>query len=923
MTGNMTQDVVVNLGDGTYYLDEPLEFGARDGGSGIHKVIWRAKNPGKVFFSGGEQLGGWTLHDRGNNIWKTNVGNREFRQFYVNGRMATRARTPSVQENEYYGPYHEKSLKVDITTGTVRVPAVEVRNWARLQQIELVMMPHWYHHRIRIASIASDGRTATLTPMEPEKSNGLNKNERFYNFDGQTFYYFENAYEFLDAEGEWYLNTEQDVLYYKPYADQSMSSGNTVATIPGNAETLVNIRGTREQAVRNFTLQGIHFEYTTWTRPSDVGTTMTQCNQILSRLTETGIKAVPPGAVTIDQATAVHLERNTFSKLGGSGVRIVAGVDNTIIRGNTFYDLASNGVVLGVELRPNPVADDKISNNTVSNNYFTRVGRDYSNATAILAGYVDNCDFEHNEIHDLNYSGMQIGQQPKQGDDSFVGAENNRIRFNHVYDIGQLYDDAGGIYTLADQRGSTIFENYIHDHRRGPWAGTYLHAAIYLDNLSKGFTVSNNVLLDSDRKIVEQNGIRGDFNSFSNNDGSDQGVINRAGLQAAYSAISDQVPPEAIPTVNQADVTTNSLRIEVEDVQISVADLEARSFYSGGAGVKPTSSRGTPGESSVVFTGQSGQYTLAAGYLKENDGSAQHKLFVNGKLIDIWVASLSTTSIEGADRVNSGVTINNGDVLTFTGIIDQGAHGRMDYLQLYDRVTRVEAEDMTRQNATVETQHMYISGSGVKPLPPTGGVRFSAAEGGTYDVVVGYLEEDDGNALHELFVDDQLVHSWTADRSSKRRPAGNNPFEQTTELVKNITITAGAEVRVMSTINGGSHGRLDYVELLATGPATNSARLAPNSFQAPTEVATVYPNPAAMGDDIQLTVPLKAPSEVRIYLHDPLGRLVRSRQIALPGGTVHRVTLSENSARPLTAGVYTFIVETEEYTTEGQFIISR
>ena len=921
LTGNMTQDIIVSLADGTYYLGAPLEFGTNDGGAGSHRVIWRAENPGKASFSGGVQLGGWSLHDPEKNIWKAGVGSREFRQLYVNGRMATRARTPSVENNEYYGPYLENSLEVDLDNGTVRVPAAEVSDWAHLQRVELVLLPHWYHHRLRIASYTSNGRFATITPMEPERTSGFNKPARFYNFNNDTFYYFENAYEFLDHEGEWYLNTDADTLYYKPYADQSMTSA--TATVPGTAETLINVRGTQERPVRNLSLEGLQFEHTTWMRPSAVGITMTQCNQILGGFTETGGSGVPPGAVTVEYATEVLLEGNTFSKLGGSGLRLVAGIDNTLIRGNTFYDVASNGAVLGIELRPNPPVDRQISNVTVANNYFTRMGRDYSNATAILAGYVDNCVFEHNEIHDLNYSGMQIGQQPIRKEDSFTGARDNRIRFNDIYDVGQLYDDAGGIYTLSDQRGSTIFQNYVHDHRRGPWASTYLHAAVYLDNLSKGFTVSENVLLDNERDIVEQNGIGSDFNSFSDNGGSSQQTINRAGLQSAYAAIKDRVPAEATPAVVQPAATTDGLRIEVEEMELSGVELEQRSFYSGGSAAKPTSLRGAAGRASVLFTGPSGTYTLAAGFMKEDDGEAQHKLFVNGKLFDIWKAGRSAEGLEADDRVNTGVIINSGDVLTLTGIINQGAHGRMDYLQLYDRVRRVEAEDMTLLNATPEVQYLYANGRGVKPASPRGGVSFATTDGGTYDVAIGYLREDDGNAFHELFVDGELVDSWTAELSSSRRPGGRNPFERATELIKNVTIPAGAEVRVMSTIGGGSHGRLDWVELLDVSPVTGATKAISQPFGKPAASVTVFPNPAADADEVRFTIPLVAPGDIRIELYDAGGRLVRSLQSSLAAGSANQVALPSNSNHPLTAGLYTYVVTTDEYVAEGKLVVAK
>lgn len=63
-----SRDVRVLLDGGTYELDAPLRFDAKDGGANGHTVTW-ANAPGeKAVLSGGQTVTGWTLHDSDKNI---------------------------------------------------------------------------------------------------------------------------------------------------------------------------------------------------------------------------------------------------------------------------------------------------------------------------------------------------------------------------------------------------------------------------------------------------------------------------------------------------------------------------------------------------------------------------------------------------------------------------------------------------------------------------------------------------------------------------------------------------------------------------------------------------------------------------------------------------------------------------------------
>ena len=94
LNDSMSDDIVVQLADGVYRLSAPLRLTADDSGTNGHTVVWQAAPSAHPAISGARAVTGWTLADSGRNIWRADVGTGiDTRQLYVNGAIATRART--------------------------------------------------------------------------------------------------------------------------------------------------------------------------------------------------------------------------------------------------------------------------------------------------------------------------------------------------------------------------------------------------------------------------------------------------------------------------------------------------------------------------------------------------------------------------------------------------------------------------------------------------------------------------------------------------------------------------------------------------------------------------------------------------------------------------------------------------------------
>lgn len=524
VNGGMSGDIVVQLRAGTYVLSGPLAFGAADSGTNGYRVLWQ-NYPGEApVISGGPAFtGGWTVHDSTKNIYKKTGVASDFRQLYVNGVMAVRARTPNLTDPDTLGSYFD-TISGDVTNRQYKINKAEIAPWGEWSKVEMVTQPHWYHNRLRIAGFTTDASYAYVSFQSPENANAFKKAASYYTSNA---YHFENAYEFVDAQGEWYLNTTTDVLYYKPRPGELLSAA---AFVTPSAETLIQLTGTASAPVRNIEFKGLTFAYTGWNGPSSTGLVATQ------GVTPVGTGAAVPGAVQAVYGQNLRFIGNTFRDLGGTGLKLGQGAKDSQVVGNTFTNIMANGVELVSS--KNAVPEDVTDNLLIANNTLSRIGQQYSNGIGILAYFVKNVIIEHNDLSYMPYMGIQLGGQA--GGNVETGMANNMVRYNKIHHAMQLYDDGGGIYTLGRQPGTYVYENYIHDLAKSAYAMSAPVAALYMDNYSEFITAEHNVLTGIDTAsgallTYEQTGVGAMNNQWVSNGTQDQAVKDRAGVTAAYS----------------------------------------------------------------------------------------------------------------------------------------------------------------------------------------------------------------------------------------------------------------------------------------------------------------------------------------------------------------------------------------------------
>jgi hypothetical protein len=545
LNGRMMNDITIYLRGGEYQLCMPVVFDQRDSGTNRFTVIYRAYPGERPVVTGGQRITGWKATTNG--LYKASVrtaqpapctpsdnsrpNQLQFRQLYVNGHRAVRARTPNT--GEYY-----RLKSWDTLNRRVEINRSEISDWERLNQVEMIILGKGANQgNLRIASFSPAGTSAFVVPLEPERTRMFAQE---YPPKESRPYYFENAIEFLDAPGEWYLDATTQELFYKPRPGEDLTSAVVVAP---RVETLVRIQSTLDAPAHHIQFHGLTFEHTIWLLPNSEGFIGDQASiAFTQRLPTDQVTSYPgdrlPAAFHLESASNIRLERNTFQHLGGSAINLYAAAQDNALIGNVITDVSGSGISLDLNLEGNPTDARKVSRrNFISNNYITGIGRDYYQSVGIMAGYTDTTVIEHNELTDMPYSAISVGWGWA---DVPNAARNNVVSYNKISNVLNMMADGGGIYTLSRQPGTQIVGNHIYDLRRPPTAGGFTNGGIFLDDGSNLITVQDNVLHNVEDMNVKLNNT-GTGNVIRNNDVLSLQVLTNAGLEPGYRDIR---PPE-------------------------------------------------------------------------------------------------------------------------------------------------------------------------------------------------------------------------------------------------------------------------------------------------------------------------------------------------------------------------------------------
>jgi hypothetical protein len=415
----MTTDIIVFLRAGTHTLDSTFTLTSSDDGTNGYRIYYKAYTGETPVISGGVSVTGWSQFDAGKNIYRASIGTSyDSRHLYVNGVRATRARGES-----FPGGFTVTSSNITLPgSGTY----ANMGSWSNISNIEIVgyQTGCWKYPRCPIASISGN----TLNMASP----GWQKVFAEANWAVNHVVWVENAYELLDAEGEFYINRTDGYIYYKPRAGENMSTSSCI--IP-KLEALVNLTGTSTSKITNITFDGLTFAYTTWLRPnSSQGYSASQAGLMHDAIPAGTLWAKTPGSFTCSCVDNIKVLNCLFNKLGNVGVNFDKGSTNCKVANCHFSDISSEAVMVGdFCFADHHQSDINLisANDTIYNNYITNIGVEYKGNPGITVGYVNGINIEHNTLKNLPYSGISVGWGWGTEDDTYTPvAQNNKISHN-------------------------------------------------------------------------------------------------------------------------------------------------------------------------------------------------------------------------------------------------------------------------------------------------------------------------------------------------------------------------------------------------------------------------------------------------------------------------------------------------------------
>lgn len=501
---NNATDICLRLQEGVYQLNQPITIRPEDNGT-------RIVADGKVTISGGVSISGWKKEGKYYVADVPDFNGRplEFRQLWVNGKKAVRARDVDDFEQMF------RIRSVDKANETIYVPAKAVKKIINAKYPEMVLHEMWCIANLRIKNIKIQGDSAAVTFHQPESHVHFMHPwpSPMVTTDGHnSAFYLTNAKELLDSEGEWYLDARASKLYYIPRKGEDMGSAEVIAPA---VETLVQVAGTPDEPVKDVTFEGITFSYATWMRPSVSGHAPLQAGMYMTeayklrpkmdrpngdhKLDNQGWVGRPAAAVSLNCAENVSFTKCTFEHNASTGLDYHLYIKGGTVDRCIFRDIGGNGILAGgfspegfEAHKPYDPADRRIicTGLNITNNLITDVTNEDWGCVGIGAGFVRDIRICNNEISDVSYTGISVGwgwnQQP-------CSMANNLISGNLIYNYAKHMYDTAGIYTLGAQPHSLIEGNVVRDI----YTPSYVHDPehwfyLYTDEGSSGITVRNN-----------------------------------------------------------------------------------------------------------------------------------------------------------------------------------------------------------------------------------------------------------------------------------------------------------------------------------------------------------------------------------------------------------------------------------------------
>lgn len=443
----LTAPVAVILAEGTYQIEDALELTPEDSGSVNYPITWRAATGAKVILNGGRTITSkWIKGDDG--IWYTDLkgvglGKNEwnFRQLFVNGRRAIRARFPNADQSNPF--LYATGGELD---HLVIAPHLIKESWGTAEDAQINVVPESRFFNQWNTVSAVDKQTGRIDLTESERHRTINKG---------SWFWIEGVREELDSAEEWFLDTKAGRLYYMP---ELGTDPNTLTIMAAHLDRIITLKGDVEKGthVRHIHFNSLNFQFTEFT-----------LGHIEARVHTDAV-------IMFENTENCSVKNSTFENIGGYALWMHLDCKRNSFDNNTVRQSGGGGVLM-TGARLGYMDDSKILTPGVA-----------ASKVAPILNSVTRNTVEHCGKIRYYGGGVHMDSRPF----SMSLAPGNYVGHNYFNDLSR-----NGVFAFRNQGGSVVEYNHIHNALQTTIDGAAIHFAT-MNTINAPNFILNNWLYD-------------------------------------------------------------------------------------------------------------------------------------------------------------------------------------------------------------------------------------------------------------------------------------------------------------------------------------------------------------------------------------------------------------------------------------------
>ncbi|MBO5754956.1 MAG: right-handed parallel beta-helix repeat-containing protein [Clostridia bacterium] len=496
-------DVVVELGHGRYFAEEPLvlDTAVSPELANVSLTIKAAPSMRPTVTGLRNIRGAEFVPVAGKPYYKYRFEKDEkgeypkFRDFFVGDARMSHASSP-IWANPFSFLPEERRGEKKLEGLYVPYGIAEAAKKAGVGKMQVRMSVQWEHAIMNVKDIDLsvtkdvDGKPyALVTFFEEFDSQFVCGIHRANNIGGRPTYFINNT-AFLTEPGSFVYDHSAGTVYVVPPKGCVMEKAVFRYT---TLSTYIELRG-----MKDVTVDGIDF----------VGLTspFASLNGYFGMLSnaEFRVGKLRHAAITTSMVRNVTIKNCTFRSMGTNGVQLCDRAVKVTVEGCVFKDVGMSGVDMGNYRVGKGWADEsnRLYRIKVTNNYFTHVAYDYPSTSCIWLGYCDTAEISHNTIDGCAYSGISAGDgYSKVGFEvgESVNLRNVEICYNRIRNFMDICRDGAAIYVTGancsvscEERFNSIHHNYAL--LEAETAKDYNCRGYYLDGAASNWDVYDNVI---------------------------------------------------------------------------------------------------------------------------------------------------------------------------------------------------------------------------------------------------------------------------------------------------------------------------------------------------------------------------------------------------------------------------------------------